>query len=91
MFLLEKTTDPVQIDSQILPNARSDGFCLSSRTERNVIKYQGHRDTVSGLHILRFEISADSDVMWYNNCLLSKMKHLTVLLPDKTLVRKEAG
>ncbi|TMS22283.1 Ras-related protein Rab-5C, partial [Larimichthys crocea] len=56
--------------------------------ERNVIKYQGHRDTVSGLHILRFEISADSDVMWYNNCLLSKMKHLTVLLPDKTLSRR---
>lgn len=44
-------------NSQTFPNARSDGFLLSSQTERNVIKYQGHGDT--GIWVA-FCASADS-------------------------------
>lgn len=43
-------------------NIHSDGSSLSPWTERNVIKYQGHGDVVSGLHsVVRFEILGDSD------------------------------
>lgn len=49
-------------NSRMFPKACADRFLLSSWTERNVIKYQGHGDTVSGLHsVVQFEISADSD------------------------------
>lgn len=48
----------------MFPGAHSDGFPLSSQTERNVIKYQGHQDAVSGLLSgEQIEISADSESM----------------------------
>lgn len=66
--------------------ALMDSFYLPRQKEMP-LNTKGTGTPVSGLHsVLQLIVC----VMWCNNCLLSKMKHLNVLPLDRVLLRKEA-